>query len=119
MSTEEPQLENGAKPEPEHNLESNPVREPAPISEPEPNLASQPPSDSTPVAITDADPKAEEPKDASIQSNEADISQSNDQNARPELRKDDGSRTFTMRELLSELKTEEGDDASTPRRFGS
>ncbi|KAG8661972.1 hypothetical protein MANES_01G051700v8 [Manihot esculenta] len=115
MSTEEPQLENGAKPEPEHNPESNPVREPAPISEPEPNLASQPPSDSTPVAITDADPKAEEPKDASIQSNEADISQSNDQNARPELRKDDGSRTFTMRELLSELKTEEGDDASTPR----
>lgn len=119
MSTEEPQLENGAKPAPEHNPESNPVREPAPISEPEPNLASQPPSDSTPVAITDADPKAEEPKDASIQSNEADISQSNDQNARPELRKDDGSRTFTMRELLSELKTEEGDDASTPRRFGS
>ncbi|XP_058009757.1 protein HLB1 isoform X2 [Hevea brasiliensis] len=113
MSTEEPQLQNGAEIEPERTPEPNPARETATTSEPEPNLASQPEPDSTALAITDVDPNAQEPTDASIQSNEADKPQSNDQNARPELRKDEGSRTFTMRELLSESRSAEGDDASS------
>ncbi|KAF2298053.1 hypothetical protein GH714_008101 [Hevea brasiliensis] len=119
MSTEEPQLQNGAEIEPERTPEPNPAREPATTSEPEPNLASQPEPDSTALAITDVYPNAQEPTDASIQSNEADKPQSNDQNARPELRKDEGSRTFTMRELLSESRSAEGDDASSSQRFGS
>ncbi|XVF51222.1 hypothetical protein PTKIN_Ptkin04bG0167300 [Pterospermum kingtungense] len=37
---------------------------------------------------------------------------STDQISRPELRKDEGNRTFTMRELLSELKNDEDDVGS-------
>lgn len=40
------------------------------------------------------------------------------QSSSQELRKE-GNRTFTMRELLSELKSDEGDDSATPDRYGS
>ncbi|KAJ9148144.1 hypothetical protein P3X46_030228 [Hevea brasiliensis] len=113
MSTEEPQLQNGAKPEP--IPEPNSVPEPARASGPEPQETSEPEPEPAAVAVADADPNTEEPRDASIQSNEVDKPQSNEQDARPELRKDEGSRTFTMRELLSELKSEEGEHSSTPQ----
>lgn len=54
----------------------------------------------TPV-VTDADPKL----DRTIQSSNT-----------PELRKDEGSRTFTMRELLDELKNGEPNEDSEAER---
>ncbi|CAN1254728.1 Protein HLB1 [Linum perenne] len=64
-----------------------------------------------PPAVTNSDPKVEdEPKEASVESTVEPESLSNDQGSRTQLRKDDGNRTFTMRELLTELKTEEGED---------
>ncbi|XP_065866652.1 protein HLB1 isoform X2 [Euphorbia lathyris] len=128
MSTptnEESELPNGAEPEsnpvPQHVDESKPepVVEPQeeepsklePEPHPEEEAASKPEPDSSAVAVTDADPIPDEP----IQSNQAEQVASNGQNGHPELRKDEGSRTFTMRELLSELKTDEGEDVSTPQ----
>ncbi|KAK9275578.1 hypothetical protein L1049_022845 [Liquidambar formosana] len=83
---EEPQLQNGAvEPEPE------PEREPETET------------------VTDADPQLDESKETAIQSNDAVNSPPSpvEHIAGPELRKDQGSRTFTMRELLSELKDDE------------
>ncbi|KAG8659005.1 hypothetical protein MANES_02G003100v8 [Manihot esculenta] len=111
MSTEELQLPNGGKSEPIPEPNFVPESVPAPASEPEPQSAA--------VVVKDADPDTEGPRDSLIQSNEADNPQSNEQNARPELRKDGGSRTFTMRELLTELKTGEGDHASPPQSHQS
>lgn len=116
-TTEEPELQNGPEPVsepnpiPDHEPEPNLIPQPEEASKPEP----EPEPESAVVAVTDADPKAGEPKEASIQSNEVAKAQSNEQNARPDLRKDEGNRTFTMRELLSELKNEEGDDVTTPQ----
>ncbi|KAK3018827.1 hypothetical protein RJ639_003455 [Escallonia herrerae] len=60
---------------------------------------------------TYADPKLDEADDRTIQST----------GDKPELRKDEGSRTFTMRELLNELKNGDShdDDASTPYRYAN
>ncbi|XP_038876586.1 protein HLB1 [Benincasa hispida] len=52
-----------------------------------------------------ADPRFEEHKETSIPSN------GNTENSKPALRKDEGSRTFTMRELLNGLKGEDGNDS--------
>ncbi|KDP25200.1 hypothetical protein JCGZ_20356 [Jatropha curcas] len=135
-TSEESELQNGAGPqrvpEPEPNPvpddepasstpEPNPVPDNEPASTPEQNLAPEPEEasksepESTAVAVADVDPKAEEPKEVLIDSSEATQPQSNEQNARPDLRKDEGNRTFTMRELLSELKSDEGDDVSSPQ----
>ncbi|KAJ4711809.1 Tetratricopeptide repeat (TPR)-like superfamily protein [Melia azedarach] len=72
----------------------------------EPQLQNGAASDDAPKPEPDADPKVEETKDTSIQP------PSTGQTANPELRKDEGSRTFTMRELLSELKSEEAEDST-------
>ncbi|WCJ26633.1 Tetratricopeptide repeat (TPR)-like superfamily protein [Euphorbia peplus] len=119
MSTpsSESELPNGAEPE------SNPVSEssnPEPAPEEQPSKPETEPenheeeakreaesSSSAVVAVTDVDPEP-------IQTNQAEKVESNGQNGHPELKKDEGSRTFTMRELLSELKTDEGEDATTP-----
>ncbi|CAL1386614.1 unnamed protein product [Linum trigynum] len=76
--------------------------------EPEPAPAPVPP------AMADSDSKVDEEKEskeAAIHSNGDAEAQSND---RAQMRKDEGNRTFTMRELLTELKTEEGEDAGSP-----
>lgn len=55
--------------------------------------------------VTDVtDPRFEEHKETSVPSN------GNTENSQPALRKDEGSRTFTMRELLNGLKGEDGND---------
>ncbi|KAL3742859.1 hypothetical protein ACJRO7_018205 [Eucalyptus globulus] len=89
-TTEEPELQKG------------PDREPDPEPKPEPEEPE--------VAPGDADPKKEEPgEEAAIQSGEpeGDPSPKGEAPARPELRKDEGNRTFTMRELLNELKNDD------------
>lgn len=133
MSTpanEDSELPNGAEPQSKPVPQQVPVPEsnPEPVAEsqeqepsklepqslPEEEAPSQPEPVSSPVAETDADTKAD---DQLIQTNQVEKVESNGQNGQPELRKDGGSRTFTMRELLSELKSEEGEDVSTPQRF--
>ncbi|XWS50155.1 hypothetical protein CRYUN_Cryun12cG0064700 [Craigia yunnanensis] len=106
--TQESQVQNGfePQPEPESKVESQPEQQPDPETKPEEELKPE-------LVVTDTDPKPEEEKESSIQLNEAAKPASTDQIARPELRKDEGNRTFTMRELLSELKSDE-DDAGSP-----
>ncbi|KAI6701943.1 hypothetical protein NL676_011079 [Syzygium grande] len=91
-TTEEPELQKG----PDHE----------PGTEPE----------APEIASSDADPQREEPEEAAIQSGEpgSDPSPTEEEApARPELRKDEGNRTFTMRELLNELKND--DAAESPK----
>ncbi|XP_055821776.1 protein HLB1 [Solanum dulcamara] len=58
---------------------------------------------------SDSDPKADEPKDDTVESNET-VSSSK------KLKKDEGSRTFTMRELLDELKNGDANEDSEAER---
>ncbi|KAL9439673.1 hypothetical protein AB3S75_025186 [Citrus x aurantiifolia] len=60
-----------------------------------------------------ADPKVEETKETLIQP-----PPSTEQTLNPALRKDEGNRTFTMRELLTELKSE-GEDSVTDASQGN
>ncbi|OMO79836.1 F17L21.18 isoform 1 [Corchorus capsularis] len=126
-TAQESELQNGFQPQPERESEPEPVSEskiesqqeqqPEPEPEPEPNTEIEPetqPEELKPEpVVTDADPKQDEDKQSSIQSNVVDKPVSNDQIDTPEQRKDEGNRAFTMRELLSELKSEE-DDAGSP-----
>ncbi|CAI0408869.1 unnamed protein product [Linum tenue] len=102
--------ENVPESETQANRESQPDAEvPEAVAEHESEPTPAPP------AIIDSDAKVEdEPKEAAIHSNGEVEAQSNDQAGRAQLRKDEGNRTFTMRELLTELKTEEGEDAGSP-----
>ncbi|XP_057511055.1 protein HLB1 [Actinidia eriantha] len=59
------------------------------------------------IPMTDADPELEESNTQSPRSNGI---EKTEEAQRPELRKDDGSRTFTMRELLNELKNNEANE---------
>ncbi|KAK7840173.1 protein hlb1 [Quercus suber] len=121
MSTttpEEPELQNGVVPEPNSNSELEPEPQPKP-SDPLPQPESQPeqeapePKPEPEPEITDADPNPEDPKPSPIQSNGSENATDKEaQISKPELRKDEGSRTFTMRELLHGLKTEETDATS-------
>ncbi|KAH7550070.1 hypothetical protein ACOSQ2_025076 [Xanthoceras sorbifolium] len=78
----------------------------------EPQLQNGDASEHTPKPQPDANPTAEETLEAA---ETAIQSPSTEQTPRkPELRKDEGSRTFTMRELLSELKSDEGEDSVSP-----
>ncbi|KAK4842925.1 hypothetical protein QYF36_001672 [Acer negundo] len=63
----------------------------------------------TPKHEPDADLTAEVTLETAIQSPSAEQTP-----RKPELRKDEGNRTFTMRELLSELKSDEGEDSISP-----
>jgi outer membrane biosynthesis protein TonB len=126
-TAEEPELQNGhepkPKPKPEIEPESEPEPselEPKPVAQPEPEAEpAEPESEPEQPEATDADPKPEEPKQSSIQSNEA-TGNASVKAPTGELRKDEGSRTFTMRELLSGLKADEADesapDATSPYR---
>ncbi|KAA8525720.1 hypothetical protein F0562_007575 [Nyssa sinensis] len=64
------------------------------------------------VQVTEADPVLDQPKDQAIQSIDAENTYSAEQVKQPELPKDQGSRTFTMRELLNELKNGEANEDS-------
>lgn len=112
MTPEEPELKNGFEPKLETEQKQDP--DPETMAVPESKPAPEPAT----IHVTSSDPEAEEPNETEIQSNESDKPEPNEQNAnRPaELQQ---NKTFTMRELLTELKTEEGDDAaSTPLRSG-
>ncbi|KAE8055061.1 hypothetical protein FH972_011928 [Carpinus fangiana] len=118
-TAEEPELQNGHEPEPIPKPEIEPASEPEP-SELEPKPVAQPEPEAEPAEpesvpeqpeATDADPKPEEPKQSSIQSNEA-TGNASVKAPTGELRKDEGSRTFTMRELLSGLKADEADESA-------
>ncbi|XP_039054308.1 protein HLB1-like [Hibiscus syriacus] len=102
-TTEEPELHNG------HQRQAEPESEVQPGSEnnPEEELKQE-------TVVTDTDPDPEEDrKESSIQSDGTVKPSNTDQSARPLLRKDEGNRTFTMRELLTEFKSDE-DDADSP-----
>ncbi|XWS48742.1 hypothetical protein CRYUN_Cryun13aG0102400 [Craigia yunnanensis] len=105
-TTQESELQNGFQPQLESESKVDSQTESEPETKPVEELKPEP-------VVTDADPKPEEDKESSIQSNETSKPASTDQIARTELRKDEGNRTFTMRELLSELKSDE-DDAGSP-----
>lgn len=102
------QNENGDPPtnpetEPESQTVLEPEVQPEPVPEPEAEPEFQFQFRPEPVVIDGADPKVDET--TSIQS-------SSEGTARPELKKDEGSRTFTMRELLNGLKNDQGNDAA-------
>lgn len=119
----EPELQNGLQSHPESNppLETQPL----PISPTHFQPQSQLESGSEPKAevelvVTDADLKSAQALDASIHSNDADNTPSGEPTSQPQLRKDEGSRTFTMRELLNGLKNDsepDKEDANSPYRF--
>lgn len=78
-----------------------------------PNLETSKSSIHTDEPANHSDPKSNDSEDPTAQSN---VAESN-----PKLRKGDGNRTFTMRELLNELKNggedSEAREAGTPYRF--
>ncbi|KAJ4846336.1 Protein hlb1 [Turnera subulata] len=133
-----PEQENGSHTEPEP--ETKPDQEPAPYTNPPPpqpeaaEVAAEPeegPPPQTevelepvttpeaavalvPEPVPEAEVTAIDPTDPAIQSNGEDKPESNGQAAVPELRREaEGNRTFTMRELLNELKSDDGDDAAS------
>ncbi|KAK8560047.1 hypothetical protein V6N12_012851 [Hibiscus sabdariffa] len=109
-TTEEPELHNGHQPQAESESESK-LEESQSESEEQPGPEEE--LKMEPVA-TDADPNPmEDGKESSVQSDETAKPSSTDQSARPLMRKDEGNRTFTMRELLPEFKSDE-DDAGSP-----
>ncbi|EXB81864.1 hypothetical protein L484_015338 [Morus notabilis] len=97
---EEPQSKPELKPEPQSEPNSEPQAEIEPQTEPEP------------ASVADCEPDG--PKEASIRSNDDARSSPSaaGEAAYPELRKDQGNRTFTMRELLNGLKTDQGSDGA-------
>ncbi|XP_040985658.1 protein HLB1-like isoform X2 [Juglans microcarpa x Juglans regia] len=116
-TAEESELQNGVETEPSEP-EPKPVAQPEPETEPAESESVPEPQLEPPVATDkDPDPDPEELKESSIQSNESDNKAANASTER-QLRKDEGSRTFTMRELLSGLKGDEpeetGPDATSP-----
>ncbi|RZB87728.1 protein HLB1-like [Glycine soja] len=135
----EPESQNGHEPAPEPEPEPQPQPEtkPEPTEQTQPHL--EPKSESVPELEPNPQPESEpvpteqtqaplEPKSGSEADpvvNDADLREttihSNEANANPsptpKLRKDEGSRTFTMRELLNGLKTgsePEKEDANSP-----
>jgi len=105
----EPQSQNGA-PEPE----SNSNHEPDPQPESQEQVQLEPESGSRPDPEVNSDADLNE---TAINSNEV---VGNNSSPHPQLKKDEGSRTFTMRELLHGLKNDsepEREDVSSPYRF--
>lgn len=111
-TAQESKLQNGFQAQPESESK---VEEQQP--EPEPEMETKPLEElKLELVVTDVDPKPKNDIGSSIQFNETAQPASPDKMYRPELRKDEGNRTFTMRELLSELKNDE-DDAGSRHRF--
>lgn len=115
-TTEESELHIGHQPQAESEPETKAESQPESKTEPEPENKPLEALKLKPV-VTGADPNTkEEDKESSIQSSDAAKPSSTDQNARPQLRKDEGNRTFTMRELLTEFKSDE-DESGSPYRY--
>ncbi|KAH1191902.1 Protein HLB1 [Glycine max] len=129
----EPESQNGHEQDPEPQPETEPVPteqtqpqlEPKSKSTPEPEPNPQPESEPVPTEQTQAqlEPKSGSEADPAV--NDADLREttihSNETYANPsptpQLRKDEGSRTFTMRELLNGLKNDsepEREDGNSP-----
>ncbi|KAE8694663.1 hypothetical protein F3Y22_tig00110777pilonHSYRG00236 [Hibiscus syriacus] len=108
-TTQGSELQNGFQPQPEPESELKVESQPElrPETKPDEELKAEP-------VVTDAEPEPEPQKDteSSIQSIETAKQASTDQVARPGPGKDEENRAFTMRELISELKSE--DDAGSP-----
>lgn len=118
----EPESHNELQPtpesEPKHEPDPQPEPELEPEPEPEPVAIEQAQSQLEPESGSGSDPPVNDAdlKETAINSNDAD----NNASPQPQLRKDEGSRTFTMRELLHGLKNDsepEKEDASSPYRF--
>ncbi|XP_004495507.1 protein HLB1 [Cicer arietinum] len=115
----EPESHNELQPtpesEPKHEPDPQPEPELEPEPEPEPVAIEQAQSQLEPESGSGSDPPVNDAdlKETAINSNDAD----NNASPQPQLRKDEGSRTFTMRELLHGLKNDsepEKEDASSP-----
>ncbi|XP_058770677.1 protein HLB1-like [Vicia villosa] len=112
----EPQSQNGLQPapEPEPNPQPETKLEPEPVAEQQ--VESQEPTQSEPESGSKPDPVVTDVvdlKETAIHSNDA----GNVSSPQPQLKKDEGSRTFTMRELLHGLKNDsepEREDVSSP-----
>lgn len=107
----EPESDQHPTPEPQFSHDPPPKTQ-AEQSDPIPEVEPEAKPDEEQPEITDAHQTAEGSDDNPIRSTEADKESSNDQQSRPALKKDEGNKTFTMRELLSELKSEEGDGSA-------
>lgn len=115
-NSDEPVPPNGVD-EPEQRPIEEPVPEPETEAEPKPEPQSEPNPEPLGEAVKEPEPETagvadrelDGPKESSIRSN--DDARSSEV-AYPELRKDQGSRTFTMRELLNGLKTDQGSDGA-------
>lgn len=106
-SPEGSDLQNGTVHEPGLEPKSDPAAGPerAPV-----------PEGSAVTASGDPEPEQTEPSPTSeIQSVEPDNPPAAEEPTRPQLQKDEGSRTFTMRELLNELKTDQNETNSPYR----
>ncbi|XP_015896350.2 protein HLB1 [Ziziphus jujuba] len=119
-TVDESETQNGVEPDPKPKSEPDgAVAEPQPEAE-ETNQSEPKPEDG--AEASGADPKLDRPEETSIRSNDNSQDTPSDsapqESAQPELRKDQGSRTFTMRELLNGLKNDQGNDppydASSP-----
>ncbi|KAK7278314.1 hypothetical protein RJT34_23341 [Clitoria ternatea] len=120
----EPESPNGLQPAPEPQPVSEPESHNGPQPAPEPNP--QPETEPVPTEETQSqlEPKSEPEADPVVK--DADLREtaihSNDDadtnpSSHPQLRKDEGNRTFTMRELLNGLKTDsepEREDTNSP-----
>lgn len=72
-------------------------------------------ADNTPSAEQSSEQEVQEHAPSAEQSDEPEVQKytpSAEQSAEPEVQKDEGNKTFTMRELLSELKEGEGNTAA-------
>jgi hypothetical protein len=119
--SQEPESQNGPPPPPEPESEPGTKHEPDSQPEPEPVATEQVESQAQlePESGSRPDPEVNDDvdlKETAIHSNDAD----NNSSPHPQLKKDEGSRTFTMRELLHGLKNDsehEREDVSSPYRF--
>ncbi|KAF7828100.1 protein HLB1 [Senna tora] len=117
------ELGNGLQPQPEPNPppETQPPSTSSSHSQPQPQLGSGSERKAEPELVaSDADLKPPQALGSSIRSNDADNSPSGEATSRPQLRKDEGNRTFTMRELLNGLKNDsepDKDDVNSPKTF--
>lgn len=107
----EPESQNGNQSTPEPESDPQPETESVPTEQAEAQTSIQ----LEPKSESEADPVANDAdlRETAIHSNDVD----NNPSPRPQLRKDEGSRTFTMRELLHGLKNDsepEREDANSP-----
>ncbi|RYR38724.1 hypothetical protein Ahy_A09g043882 isoform B [Arachis hypogaea] len=113
---------NGVQPEPNPQslTDQNPNPQPEPQSNPEPVHAAQ--ARSEPEPRSEADPAVNNDADLSETAIRSNHTVDANPPAQPQLRKDEGNRTFTMRELLNGLKNEsepDKEDSNSPRTHQS